>query len=348
MSDFLNPHVTRPAIRWTSGDPLPAVDQTGLAAPLLVDATTGALLVSGGGGGGGSTDMGPTNAKLDTLIGIETVEAADTAAINSQLTTGSVAVKTGVSSLYTYNNVGAISGGTVLVGPIDASIYRQFNFNCSSFAGGQILVQISNDSTNWVNAPWVGINSAQVSTGIGGPIMVYGPTYGTRFVRVIQNSAASSGTMTFSFLLTQEPYTSPYFTAQGAISVFGGNNALGAWVSPVPNNGGFNVFHTLVSAAGTNATLVKNSNANIGVMTLSNTSAAFKWVKVFNMTTAPTVGTSTPIMNTPIPPNSTIVVSDAAGLRLSSGLSYAITNGGALLDNTAVAAGDVYVQLSYV
>lgn len=45
MSDFLNPHLSRSAIRWTPGDALPAVEATGPAAPLLIDKDTGRLLV---------------------------------------------------------------------------------------------------------------------------------------------------------------------------------------------------------------------------------------------------------------------------------------------------------------
>lgn len=45
MSDFLNPHIQRSAIRWTPGDVLPEVEQTGPAAPLLIDKDTGRLLV---------------------------------------------------------------------------------------------------------------------------------------------------------------------------------------------------------------------------------------------------------------------------------------------------------------
>jgi hypothetical protein len=78
MSDFLNPHLTRPAVRWTSGDALPAVEQTGPAAPLLVDATTGRLLVDTE--ANLSADLSDIENKQDTTNAILTTTAADVAA----------------------------------------------------------------------------------------------------------------------------------------------------------------------------------------------------------------------------------------------------------------------------
>ena len=78
MSDFLNPHLQRPAVRWTSGDALPAVEQTGPAAPLLVDATTGRLLVDTE--ANLSADLSDIENKQDTTNAILTTTAADVAA----------------------------------------------------------------------------------------------------------------------------------------------------------------------------------------------------------------------------------------------------------------------------
>jgi hypothetical protein len=78
MSDFLNPHLTRPAVRWTSGDALPAVEQTGPAAPLLVDATTGRLLVDTE--ANLTADLSDIENKQDTTNALLTTTAADVAA----------------------------------------------------------------------------------------------------------------------------------------------------------------------------------------------------------------------------------------------------------------------------
>ena len=81
MSDFLNPHLTRSAIRWTSGDALPAIEATGVAAPLLVDSTTGRLLVDTE--ANLTADLSDIEAKQDTTNGILATTAADTALIKA-------------------------------------------------------------------------------------------------------------------------------------------------------------------------------------------------------------------------------------------------------------------------
>jgi hypothetical protein len=93
MSDFLNPHLQRPAIRWTSGDTLPAVEQTGPAAPLLVDASTGRLLVDTE--ANLSADLSDIESKQDVTNALLTTTAADVAAVKTQLATGSIAVTGG-------------------------------------------------------------------------------------------------------------------------------------------------------------------------------------------------------------------------------------------------------------
>jgi len=84
MSDFLNPHLTRPAVRWTSGDALPAVEQTGPAAPLLVDSTTGRLLVDTE--ANLSADLSDIENKQDTTNALLTTTAADVALIKGNST----------------------------------------------------------------------------------------------------------------------------------------------------------------------------------------------------------------------------------------------------------------------
>ncbi|NBZ96935.1 MAG: hypothetical protein EBR40_11020 [Proteobacteria bacterium] len=98
--------------------------------------------------------------------------------------------------------------------------------------------------------------------------------------------------------------------------------------------------------------MVKNSNGTLGTLLLSNNTASLKWFRIFNKASAPTVGTDTPVINIPIQPNTTLDVSGGfAGLRLSTGIAYAITGGSAsaaVTDSTAVAAGDVTVNMTYV
>lgn len=93
------------------------------------------------------------------------------------------------------------------------------------------------------------------------------------------------------------------------------------------------------AAANTNATLVKNAPGTLTRVIGHNKAAADRYLKLYNMTSAPTVGTSTPFMTITLP----------AGLPFalelqqffSSGISFALTTGVADNDTGALSAGDI-------
>ena len=105
--------------------------------------------------------------------------------------------------------------------------------------------------------------------------------------------------------------------------------------------------HNKVSLASTNATLVKASAGSIYWMFLANTSASWRYVKFFNSGSAPVPGTNTPTYTIAIPPNDTVAVANAVGMRFATGIGYSITALAADLDTTAVAAGDVVMAFNY-
>jgi hypothetical protein len=174
-----------------------------------------------------------------------------------------------------------------------------------------------------------------------------------RYLRLRLTTAASAGTTA----LIVNGYNIDIGQAQvqpvsGTVSISGTPTvsiSANQVFTPVPQAAqGTSTYHTLVSAATTNATSVKNSAGVISMLVLTNTSAAFKYIKLCNTTTAPTVGTTTPIFNIGIPPNSTITVDTGPfATRFSTGISYAITGAPALLDATVIAANDVLVNIAY-
>lgn len=135
-----------------------------------------------------------------------------------------------------------------------------------------------------------------------------------------------------------------------ATSLAGGNIGLIGSVLPIPNagNGGTGLFHHLVAAGTTNATLVKAGASLLAVAVLVNPSAAAKFVKLFNGVAAPVPGTDTPVMSVLVPAGQTVSPNlGPFAMRFTLGLGYCITNLPADLDATAVAAGDVIVSLAY-
>jgi hypothetical protein len=113
-----------------------------------------------------------------------------------------------------------------------------------------------------------------------------------------------------------------------------------------------NVLHKLTSAATGNATLVKATAGRIYGGSITNTGATPRFLKLFNTTTAPVLGTSVPVLTIPLLPGQThsllsSVVSSVYGLYFSNGIAYALTANDGDLDATAIVASEVYVNLVY-
>lgn len=109
--------------------------------------------------------------------------------------------------------------------------------------------------------------------------------------------------------------------------------------------------HKLIAAATTNATSVKATAGRICNGWVFNTSATTKFMKFYNKTSAPTVGTDVPVWTLPIPAGQGLPLAEILGIfckSFSSGIAYALTGGAADNDTTALAAGDVIVNFGYV
>jgi hypothetical protein len=300
-------------------------------------------------------DLADIENALATTNGILTTTAADTAIIKDEtiaidaklpaLSNGRVPVDANSvpSTTFTYTNTGAIAPATVVIGPIDCSQFKVAAIQCTAYASGSFSAELSNDNITYTAAlvGQVANPSNQANNAsIGGLGLYHTNTLGFKFFRIRTAGGVASGTTGFSVSLSQSSL--PY-----SVAVMG---TVVAQSSILPSvNFGYALYHTLVSAAGTNATSVKAGQASIGTIILSNTSLSTKFVKFFNKASAPTVGTDTPVLQFAVSAGQTLDVSTSfAGLRLSTGFAYAITGGSALLDTTAVAAGDVLVNITYV
>ena len=102
----------------------------------------------------------------------------------------------------------------------------------------------------------------------------------------------------------------------------------------------------IVSAASTNATIVKAGGGRVIGGFLANTTASWKFVKLHNQATLPTAGTGV-VRTIPIPPNGFADFSFEAGISFTTGIGLTIVTGSADSDATAVAAGDVVGELIF-
>ena len=129
----------------------------------------------------------------------------------------------------------------------------------------------------------------------------------------------------------------------------GGTLSYGVVESQKERIKGTHLRSRLLSAGSINATVVKGSPAKLYRVHVYNNSAAVKFLKLYNKTSAPAPGTDTSLLieKIPIAPNSGRVLEYDEGFAFPAGLSFAIT--GAIADNdaTAVTASDVEVTIFY-
>jgi len=166
----------------------------------------------------------------------------------------------------------------------------------------------------------------------------------------VRATAFTSGTQTWRFqpaVYATEPIPAAQASATQNVNVSSTSGSLPNLPTPATTQGA-STHHHAISAASTNATSVKASAGNINDIELSNNGAAVAYFKLYNKASTPTVGTDTPVKTIMIPVGGTVIVNGGPfGIRLATGIAYAITTGMAVADATAVAATQVSVGISY-
>lgn len=105
----------------------------------------------------------------------------------------------------------------------------------------------------------------------------------------------------------------------------------------------------LSSAASTNDTLVKAAQGWIFAIHGYNSASAVRYLKLYNLATTPTVGTSTPFKTIALPPQVAFALDYDRGYEFDIGLGYGLTTGSADNDTGAVGAGDILgLNIDYV
>jgi hypothetical protein len=183
------------------------------------------------------------------------------------------------------------------------------------------------------------------------------------FFIVVQNgntAPASTTTLTVGFVQVEDQgrlkvrvaSADPVGSHPQPVQIMGGTTAVTGTVTATVTGGTtLPVTPTTIftnSAASTNATLIKSTAGTLWSAVVSNVAASARYLKFFNLTTAPNVGTSVPVFTVLVPAGGTIVIEGGAnGIRFGTGISLAITGAAGDLDTTAIAAGDVKVATSF-
>jgi hypothetical protein len=168
---------------------------------------------------------------------------------------------------------------------------------------------------------------------------------------------ASSTNVTLSFALAVD-YTEQQVEVTGGngnsqpgqsipVSVVNGGGVASPSLAASASVAGLNASKIL-AAATTNPVNLKTTAARLYGYQLANLSAAWKFVRLYNKASAPTVGTDAPLFVVALPPNASIDLNLATPISFALGLGYSITGAVADLDTTAVAANDVQGTLLWI
>jgi hypothetical protein len=131
----------------------------------------------------------------------------------------------------------------------------------------------------------------------------------------------------------------------GVAKVQGIKNLAGG--DGVAQMGATNYRYRAVAATGQDSDTVKASAGVLYGLTITNSAASARYVRLYNMATDP-ASTDTPWRSYAIPANGGIREQFPLGVAFTTGLAHRMTTGEADNDATAVTAGDLHIALEYV
>ncbi len=235
-------------------------------------------------------------------------------------------------------------------------IFNTLNMNLNVEAGtvtaGNIFFEQTSDTTNSANTiAWFVTDNTTASavstyTFIAATSRSFSGQIRQRFVRSRINSTVTGTTTgvqmnsTYSTTMAMPPWMTVVSNFDGAFL------AKVTHTTSATNNA--STVTSYRATATTNGTSLKVTAGNVYSIVACNTSAAIKYVRIYNSSSAPTVGTTVPVTVLAIPATSTASLNFAdIGLKFSTGIAYAITGGAPILDATATAVDDVLLTINW-
>ena len=212
------------------------------------------------------------------------------------------------------------------------------NLSTGTGVGGAGIPRVTVSSDSSLTANLGTLNGAATSANQVAPLAQGSATSG-------QTGALILGAVTTSLPSYTTAQTSPLsLTTSGLLRVDAGGTSVNA--APIAKTTGGTLLSRL--HATTAATLsVKGAAGSLYGYDLYNTNAALRYVHFYNKTTAPTIGTDTPVFTLAIPPTSGVRVLGAIGGAFATGIAYGVTSDNAAIPATVGAAGDVVGTILY-
>jgi hypothetical protein len=124
-----------------------------------------------------------------------------------------------------------------------------------------------------------------------------------------------------------------------------GSNLIGKINLSPATSGGYTTYRNIdLDETGVN---VKASAGQVFGWYVFNNATTTRFLKLYNVASAPTVGTTTPLLTIPIPSGAAANVEFGAGIAFGTGIGVGCTTGVADNDTGAPGANDCVVNLFY-
>ena len=242
-----------------------------------------------------------------------------------------------------------VIGTPVAGGTVEGDVSRASNimaFCTGTFSTVNCTFEGSLEATGASN--WFGIqairtnaNTIEITTGNLSAQPVYGWELSVNALRRVRvrATARTSGTQSWRFVqgtYATEPIPGAQVSATQPVS--------GTVTITNPTGTTYNV----VTAASTNSAVVKSTAGTLYEITISNPTATAAYVKLYNKTTAPTVGTDVPVLTQAVAAGATVALSfGQVGKRFATGIGIACTAAAAATD-TGVSVADIQINATYI
>ena len=236
-------------------------------------------------------------------------------------------------------------------------VFHVKNTSGVNMTAGQWAFEASVDSTNGTDGTWFAIqvirsNANTIETvsgtltlnaGLGLAYSWEASVNAYQWFRVRCTTAATASTTPVWSIRRGSYATEPIPGAQ-----ITGTQAVSGTVTANQGTLTVGTTYNAVTAASTNAAVVKASAGALYELTVSNVTATPVFVKFYNKATAPTVGTDVPVLTVPVAANTTVPVQfGIVGKRFATGIGIAVTAGAAATDTAAAVAG-AQVNATYI
>lgn len=254
------------------------------------------------------------------------------------------------AALTTFTQAGVIAINTVLV-TLDLLAYGGVAIQCTSIGtSGVVSPEWSIDGTNWVAASINSQAGAIVTTFNAAGL--WNTVRQARYLRLRLSTATTAGTTTIQIerYVTLPSYWQATQPVSGTVTI----NAVPAGTNAIGDVGtqyrasatGAASGQHVVSAATTNAVVVKNAAGRVVGWSLANTTASFRYVKLHNQTTLPTAGSGV-VRTIALAPNSVSNIHLDGGIAFTTGIGLTTVTGAADADATAVGLNDIVGDLYF-